>query len=388
MPSTKSKTWFKGLDALRFFAAFLVLLMHVHLGIKQAGLPLITEIPILLKGFSAVSFFFVLSGFLITYLLFSEIEKTNTVDVKVFYLKRVFRIWPLYFLIVGFGLFFYWTVVPALGISFPIDYSKPLAVFLYVFFAANLMNSIYHVGGMLHVTWSIAVEEQFYLFWAPLMRRFKNQVPYLIAFVTVFFWIVNTLNGLNFFGLSEGLQVFVNTLQFHYMGIGASIAYLLYFKRKWLLGLVIFTSKRIQFLLLGSLVSFLFFYSKSTIGEAIFNLPLGLLFAWLILNVSVNKRSIINLDKPVLNYLGSISYGVYMLHMPIVYALSFIAGKLPLDGLPPLVFFTAFLTLTMLSTITAAHISQKVLEQPILKWGRNVIARSKNKLQAIRLAQF
>ena len=50
-------------------------------------------------GDLVVSIFFVLSGFLITYLLFKEQQSTDTIDVKTFYKRRVLKIWPLYYLI-------------------------------------------------------------------------------------------------------------------------------------------------------------------------------------------------------------------------------------------------------------------------------------------------
>lgn len=58
------------------------------------------------NGGHAVTFFFVLSGFLITYLLLKERERMGTIKVKKFYLKRVLRIWPLYFLLIFIGLFY------------------------------------------------------------------------------------------------------------------------------------------------------------------------------------------------------------------------------------------------------------------------------------------
>ena len=89
--------YFKGLNALRFFAATLVVLMHMKSNLGNSALPTFPDIGLFSKGLIAVSFFFVLSGFLITYLLYVEYEKTNTISVKAFYLRRIFRIWPLYF---------------------------------------------------------------------------------------------------------------------------------------------------------------------------------------------------------------------------------------------------------------------------------------------------
>ena len=59
------------------------------------------------------------------------------------------------------------------------------------------MNCLYDVGGIVHVTWSIAVEEQFYLIWAPLVKRLKKKFLPTIISISLFFLIVNILNTLN-----------------------------------------------------------------------------------------------------------------------------------------------------------------------------------------------
>ncbi|MGB1038468.1 MAG: acyltransferase family protein, partial [Bacteroidia bacterium] len=320
-------TYFKGLNALRFFAASLVVLMHIRSNQGRMGLEMVPEWPIFFKGLVAVSFFFVLSGFLITYILLKEEAATKTISIKKFYLKRVFRIWPLYFIIVAIGAAFYWYLSPKLGIEFHVDYNKSLALFLYVFFGANLMNSLYHVGGILHITWSIAVEEQFYLFWAPLMKKFRDNIQTLLITVFAISLTINVLNAYDVFGLTEGWKLFVHTLQFHYMALGGWFAYKLYQNPKKLMDHFFFRSKVGQMIPLTLLIAFLLFYFKIDVLEPILVVPTGLLFAWLILNVSVNPNKIFGLDIKPLNYLGEISYGIYMYHMIVVYAVSFVSMK-------------------------------------------------------------
>src|SRR6186713_361533 len=128
-----NSSWLPGLNALRFFTASLVVFMHVHSGQGMLGLPQLPAWPILFQRLYAVSFFFVLSGFLITYLLLKEHEHTGTISIKSFYLRRAFRIWPLYFITIGIGMFFYWKLVPALGLNFESSYPKGLALFLFLF---------------------------------------------------------------------------------------------------------------------------------------------------------------------------------------------------------------------------------------------------------------
>src|SRR5882762_2194980 len=92
------------------------------------------------NGDLGVSFFFVLSGFLITYLLFKELETQQKINIGQFYLRRVLRIWPLYFIVVFLGFF----VIPNLDFvhtkqvlfSFPIN-AEGSRLAWYVSFLSN-----------------------------------------------------------------------------------------------------------------------------------------------------------------------------------------------------------------------------------------------------------
>lgn len=84
-----------GLNGLRALAALTVLWGHVfqrdfgNWGIEGYSLPLLR--------FDGVTLFFVISGFLITFLLLNEHERSRTISVPKFYMRRVLRIWPLYY---------------------------------------------------------------------------------------------------------------------------------------------------------------------------------------------------------------------------------------------------------------------------------------------------
>ena len=107
------KVYFKNLDGIRFFFFFLVLLHHAQFfkDIHEVPLSSVFSAYLVQAGKMGVNLFFVLSGFLISYLLFSEKMKTGTVSLKKFYIRRALRIWPLYFaygiiIIAGTPLFF------------------------------------------------------------------------------------------------------------------------------------------------------------------------------------------------------------------------------------------------------------------------------------------
>ncbi|MDB4274068.1 acyltransferase, partial [Algibacter sp.] len=108
----KKGIYLPGLHGLRAIAAVLVIITHVELFKAKWGLPNLYNYKLIQDfGTIGVDFFFVLSGFLITYLLFKEKEKYNKVSVKSFYIRRVLRIWPLYY----FVLILVFFILPFIG---------------------------------------------------------------------------------------------------------------------------------------------------------------------------------------------------------------------------------------------------------------------------------
>lgn len=96
MADNPNSIHFPGLNNLRFIAAMGVLIFHVELKKQLLGFKFYYMHQLINLGDVSVTLFFVLSGFLITYLLLAEREQTGTVAVKKFYTRRILRIWPLY----------------------------------------------------------------------------------------------------------------------------------------------------------------------------------------------------------------------------------------------------------------------------------------------------
>src|SRR5260370_28291020 len=99
---TASTVYFPGLNGLRFFAGMLVVISRVelmkdHQGYRSAA----ANLAVYELGRLAVTFFFVLSGFLITYLLLTENSSAGAIEIRKFYVRRMVRIWPLYYLMVA-----------------------------------------------------------------------------------------------------------------------------------------------------------------------------------------------------------------------------------------------------------------------------------------------
>ena len=175
--------------ASAFFRFFAVFLYHTYLtfynNIKEVSPQAYGVVEFLFRnGNLGVNFFFVLSGFLITYLLIKEREFKGTIHVQNFYIRRILRIWPLFYLCVFIG-FIIFPIIKKMTGGVPNEIANPL---YYIFFANNFdfMHSwpVKPDATILSVLWSVAVEEQFYLTW-PLILRFVPLRFYKFVFPTI-----------------------------------------------------------------------------------------------------------------------------------------------------------------------------------------------------------
>ena len=152
-PAIFPRSHIPALDGLRGWAVLFVLFAHVASPFRWSGLPLTASH----YGFIGVDLFFVLSGFLITGILLDT--KTSSAYLKNFYARRVLRIWPIYFLLLALVF----LITPYWGRAFQFPHSAYRWQY-YAFYLQNLWLSDFGPPA-LRMTWSLAVEEQFYLVW-------------------------------------------------------------------------------------------------------------------------------------------------------------------------------------------------------------------------------
>ena len=355
--------YLEGLNTLRFFAALFVIISHAKISLDKLGICKNVELAFLDRGGDAVDFFFTLSGFLITYLLIIELHETKTVSIKNFYLRRVYRIWPLYFLIVLIGFLFFGVIYPVIYKERYFTFSIPEGIAMFVLFIPNYAAKNFAVG-FLHPLWSIGVEEQFYLFWAPLTKVFKKWLlQMIIAFVLVStgFYI---LLWNNVFHFPFNWQFFLLTQKFYAMAIGAIFAYVLYYHFERYERSV-FTKKYLQLIVLLIIAGhFTIGYSFS--HNLYFDILLSFLYGILILNVSVIKNKLISFENRWLTYLGVISYGLYMYHMLVDYLLRFVTAKIINMHIPNLIIIPLYYIVLLFGAILIAAFSHKYFEKYFL----------------------
>ncbi|QKS13448.1 acyltransferase [Curtobacterium sp. Csp1] len=141
------------LDGLRTIAILAVILYHLH-------------VPQFQGGFIGVTVFFALSGFLITTLLLGEHRKTGRIRLGSFWWKRLLRLYPALLALVAVGLLLWNWVGDYKGASF----GPGEAAFIALTYTGNLFRSFWDTTqGVFAHTWSLSMEEQFYLVWPPVL---------------------------------------------------------------------------------------------------------------------------------------------------------------------------------------------------------------------------
>jgi peptidoglycan/LPS O-acetylase OafA/YrhL len=317
---SKDKIYFKNLDSIRFIAALMVYLAHA-VSPSYAYLPIKNTIwEKLLYTFSngelGVSIFFVLSGFLITYLLISEYELNGHVKLRNFYIRRVLRIWPLFFFVVVFSFFVYPFAKSIIGMDSP----HAANIWYHVTFLSNFdiinVNKFFNGNAAMSqsINWSVSIEEQFYVFW-PLIFVFlpRKLWAFAISFVIIGSITFRILNH------TDKLVLYFHTFSVLLdLGIGGLLAYFVksFGRVKSFFEQTSTWTHLVYFLISASLI----FWSNSLFdfeyGHAVGRIFISISFALIICSQAITKtESKLNLGRwSFANRWGKYTYGIYLLH--------------------------------------------------------------------------
>ncbi len=299
-----------GLDTLRAFAVIFVIIEHFGVWFDDTSPSGIFIKNVLIPdGGFGVHLFFVLSGFLITSILFNaKNSKYNThrfYIIKNFYIRRALRIFPIYYLL----------IILLLIDNYP-DFKNNIWFYLtyttnFLCWHSNVWNSFSH-------TWTLAVEEQFYLIWPWLILYIKNKYFKYVVFTAILIGIIST-----YFAIE--VQARIGTIMVYNcidaFAIGAFYSWAKLEKNRN--DKFIKTIKQLAFIALT-----FYFYSKLT-NNHIINYPAiphfsfliktinSIISVWLIMLVVNNRSKWVDrflLKNRFLNYIGKISYGIYLYH--------------------------------------------------------------------------
>jgi peptidoglycan/LPS O-acetylase OafA/YrhL len=360
---TAAKVRFPNLNGLRCVAALMVIVCHLEQDKMLAGLPNRWESPACFAalGGLGVVLFFVLSGFLITYLLLAEEKAEGSIAVGRFWLRRVLRIWPLYFLTVGLALFIlpHLHFLPAAGMErSQVAAHLPAIAFLYLVFLANLVIPRFGAVPFASHTWSIGTEEQFYLLWPLLLKAVRRHRPALLGAVAVFYLAALWALGSPRFDIIPHRALLLEFWRFFNidcMAVGGFFAALLFQGSRWL------KLWMHPALFYATLAASLGLAGAGLRFPHLNNEIYALLFGLLILNLAANGNIKVSLENRILDYLGRISYGLYMFHPLGIAAALALARYAGATG-----DFVVY-PLTLAFTAGTAALSYRYLETPFLR---------------------
>jgi len=362
--------YFPQLDIVRFIAALMIIILHSYetwcgwfgelpffsIG-KDKGVKIIGKyVENFIENFRlGVDIFFLISGFLITYLLLKEKGETGTISIKKFFGRRILRIWPLYYLLIALSpLMIYW-----LGLPSP-DYTST------VLFINNFHTISTHAWTFpFDHFWSICIEEHFYLIWPFIIlwvpRKKLLPVLYsLLAFsITYRIWIIFTVPN-------PQLILYLNTFcRMDVLIMGAVIAYY-YYKTPFTINTPGIVRLLIYCILILALCIDLHF-NNPLFEEMKRYIYIGLItFTFLNYNFNPDARLKFKNNK-LIHYLGKISYGLYM-YSNIILIITIKKFILPFN----FVNIYLYIILMIGLPIIISTISYELFERPFLKIKRHL----------------
>lgn len=338
--------YFKQIDSLRFFAVFLVLMSH-----WLYGLPVIEKLKL---GTIGVEMFFVISGFLISLQLFkyrldidSKISSLKN-TLKVFYIRRVLRIFPLYYFI--------------LIIATLVNKGELMDAFIWNFtYTTNFyIIKIQHWPAIFSQFWSLSVEEHFYIFWPLIIltSNFKNILRWI--FIIIIFALLFRL--WKYYDSYDFILLSIHTLScLDLFMMGALLAYIFYYKQSFFIQL--FNYKYLKFITTALFIILFLIYFLNPQWE-LFNWVFQRLFFGIFYFLTlgffikgIKGKAAIVMENKILIRLGKLSYGIYLIH-------NFVPGiLLPVKniGLPLLLEFCIYFIVTLL----ISEVLYRIIEKPM-----------------------
>lgn len=361
----QEKIHFENLNGLRFIGAFLVFIFHAFTINREVWGDFFESVPFIALrkltsiGHYGVNLFFVLSGFLITYLLLKELRERGKIHIGFFLVRRILRLWPLYFVIVLFGFF----IFPHL----PFGTQTVHEFWRYALFLSNfdeIINGSRDSLNFLTATWSVSIEEQFYLGWALVIGLFQWKT--IRSFQGFFLLVILSAVLFRIYHAYEPQVIYYHTLSvISDMAIGGLLATLVFENpsipwienlKKWKIGLIY---------VLG--IGFLFTAHKVLPGRLILleRLISGTFFAFVLLEQLKAKHSFYKADRiPYFERAGKLTYGFYLFHSLLIYYLCKTFEYLNWNQQAG--YFVLYFMLLLISNSLCSVISYRYFEKPLL----------------------
>jgi peptidoglycan/LPS O-acetylase OafA/YrhL len=313
--------------------------------------------PIIALGGYGMSIFFMLSAYLIITILLREKEATGKVDLRAFAVRRILRIWPLYFL----ALFSFYALGRFYHASATLNGH---ALLEFSFLVGNVYLLHYGWLGPVNPLWSISVEEQFYIAIPAIVRLGGRRGVIAIGIAAISFAYIVLLR-LGFNGAC-GRAIWVDSfVQFQFFAAGGLIALFLHGR-----SVILSLKQRAALVICGYALWFGSTRLFSVGTPAARPVPLVAAFALMMLGALAIFISVLDIQLPIpriLVYLGKISYGLYLVHDFFIWSIFYTA-----DRFPRMLFFQSHkavgVPLAFGLTVATAALSYHFFERPILKF--------------------
>ncbi len=339
-----ARRYFGELDGLRALAIAMVVWNHSGTGAYKFGWGL------------GVKLFFTISGFLITTLLLRERDRTGTISLRNFYVRRILRIFPLYFAVLGLYVVLVWFAEGDPEARAGFFENLPA----YLTFTANWFVDFDGGRVIFYFAWSLSAQEQFYLAW-PSVVRFARRWWLPVALMAAMLGVSWGVHSAVAAGRLDGSRLAVRILARvdPTLGLGFLAAYLLHRPGGFRVALRVVdrwwsAPLAVVLLLLQVVVP----ATPGLVPRAAALL--------LIMVCVVRPRSVLApvLDNRLVRHVGTISYGIYLLHM-----LNVNVARRIVPGESRLAVFA----LAFPATVLVASLSFRYFEQPIMNLRRHLI---------------
>lgn len=367
MAQQQTRIFFPNLDGLRFIAFFTVFVHHT-LNVQCFSTDPQSELykfvfAVKNNGALGVNLFFVLSGFLITYLLINEKQQYQKINVPHFYMRRILRIWPIYFVVVAAGF----IVFPLLKNMMGDVPAETHSAGWYMLFVSNfeMIRKGFADSSLLNVLWSVGVEEQFYLAWPLIMtlspRKHLPKVLALLVCVTIVFRSLHA---------TEYYTLYYHTLSvIGDMAIGGLVAYAAFYYPPFVQAITRLSKTAIMGVYALGCLIILFNYKIFTTPVLVVaeRYVYALFFAFVIAeqNYAINSPFKMANSKWLSKW-GNYTYGLYCLHSAAILVTHIFSEKI-LKLQNPWLIMAMDVSVGLGISFAMAWVSYRFFELPFLK---------------------
>jgi len=342
--------FFGSLDGLR--ALSIIGVIWFHSWWSTPFYPTLEALPVLRQGEWGVHIFFVISGFLITTLLLREQKRSGTISIRDFYIRRSLRIWPLYYSVVA--------IYAVIMLTFQRGSDRSHTFFHYLpgflTYTYTWVITPNWPTGPFNLAWTLATEEQFYVFWPFVLRFFRGIWPLVVMIAVIALRLAAGYGWTNRVLPPQSLPARIVLSIAVPICLGVLLAQALDSERgfRWLS--VILGGKWAAPAALAALAICLIPEHPSKLAAS---LATAALVGACVIREDNGLAPILKL-RPIA-WIGVLSYGMYLLNSLSVYTVRMALGKLGL--IHPLIVFPCGVSVT----VAAAFLSYRYFETPFLE---------------------